>query len=298
MSTEYQKQFEEIFTTLATGTAVKIKEAKNLIQNKWKAHHKEFSNALRIIQRKIETFDSIQNPINKSAVITGMSMFYLALADENFVLLKDFIIKNLQDPDGRVREAARKTGEWLYSSLVERADPFIYPEGKKISEKQVIVQGVARKQYIDFVNELERLIEKYDNGEENELEYIDDMKPSVHKSLQMMWGRLSESPIYREILEKNTPVTLEIFDKRKEIEKDLVKLLEDCEVDPNISVDDIKQMIYEEDSVKGMSNLIRLFDNGDQSNLDNVLQTVGDAWNYFPHKSISGKCPFEMYSVK
>ncbi|MCX6716925.1 MAG: hypothetical protein NTV72_03300 [Candidatus Taylorbacteria bacterium] len=290
--------FDNLFRILSTGTPAEIKEAKKLIGKKWKTDHKEFGNAFELINKVIETFDLIKSPVNKSAVITGMTMFYLSLADKHFDALKSFIVKNLQNPDGRVRESARKTGNWLYISLTERTDPFIYPKGKELTEKQIVERRIARQQYINFVKELEILIDKYDDDAEADLEYIDEMKPSVYKSIQQMWVSLTSSRAYREIIEKITPVTLEVFDKRKVIERDLARIIKDCKIDKYTDVNDIKQMIFEEDNVKDLSNIIRMFDNGNTSNLNNVLEIISDAWNYFPHMSINGKCPFELYPIK
>lgn len=290
--------FDDAFKILSIGTPTEIREAKKFLEKKWKTDHKEFKDAFLLINKLIEKFDQINNPVNKSAVITGMSMFYLSLADRHFEILKSFIVKNLEHSDGRVRESARKTGEWLYSSLTDRADPFVYPEGRELTELQKTSQQIARNQYINFIKELETLIDRYDNSMEADIEYVDEMKPSVHKSIQQMWSRLAYSRAYREIIEKNTPITMEVFEKRKEIEKDLAQLLRDCKIDNDTTIDDIKQLIFEEDSVKDMSNIIRMFNNGDISNLNNVLETIGEAWNYFPHLSINGKYPFEMYSIR
>ncbi len=290
--------FDDAFKILSTGSPTEIKDAKKFIEKKWKNDHKEFSKAFALIDKYIKAFDSILSPLHKSAVITGMSFFYLALADTHFDPLKDFIVKSLQDSDGRVREAARKTGDWLYISLSDRVDPFIYPKGKELSDIQIASQQIARGQYIDVVRELETLIDIYDDGLEANIEYIDDMKPSVNKSIQQMWVRLTCSRSYRETIENSVPIPFEILEKRKSIERDLAHLLKTCNVDEYTSIDDIKQMIFEEGSVKDMSAIIRIFDNGDISNLDNVLEIVGDAWNYFPHKLINGKCPAEMYSIK
>jgi hypothetical protein len=169
----------------------------------------------------------------------------------------------------------------------------VYPKGTNLTEKQKTEQKIAEKQYIDFVKEIEILIEKYDAGTENGIEYVSDMKPSIHKSLQQVWNRLVECPVYREILEKTRPIPFEIFIKRIEIEVEILELLKTERADVEIDLDYIKQLIYEENGTDDMQDIIAIFDNGNITNLDTVLEVVSDAWNYFPHKLLDGKSPEE-----
>lgn len=288
------EKFEELFEVLETGTREEVKEAKKRIEKIWREDRKLFKRADEFVFKIIADFDSIPDAEHKAAVISGMSLFYLVLADDHFDELKKFIVKNLQDPDGRVREAARKTGEWLFISLSARAEPFVYPKDKSLSEEQKAGQVIARKQYIDFVSEIEALIDQCDDTDED-VEYIDDMKPSVHKSLQLFWGRLTGSPSYRRAVEQSRPIPLEIFMKRKEIESELESKLK--EVKSDFDVDYIKQIIYEEDGTDDLTDIIMLFDTGQGAvELQDVLEIVNEAWNYFPHKVLDGLSPAEKLS--
>jgi hypothetical protein len=291
--------FEQLFHILREGTPAEIKEAKKCIDKKWNTHREEFTNIAPLLFDHLQTFDSIVSPINKAGFISGIRLFYLALADDHFSQLKDFIVKNVQDPDGRIREAARKTAGWLSISLTSRASPFVYPIGTELTEKQKTNQIIAEKQYIDFVTEIEVLIEKYDDHTESEVEYVSDMKPSIHKSLQQIWNELTEKPTYRHIIEKYHPVPFDIFIKRKEIEHSIVALLSNNKdvdrEDIHFDVDDIKQRIYEEQGSDTMQDILALFDYTDIHELQTIMAVITDAWNYFPHKVLDGKSPQEMY---
>jgi hypothetical protein len=118
ISTSDEKTFEQIFKILLEGTPTEIKEAKSRIDTKWKTDDGEFRKCTPLFFDYLNTFDSITNPINKAGFISGIRLFYLILANDHFPILKDFIVKNLQDTDGRIREAARNTGEWLLSPLL------------------------------------------------------------------------------------------------------------------------------------------------------------------------------------
>ena len=89
------------------------------------------------------------------------------------------------------------------------------------------------------------------------------------------------------------PTKQEILERRKEIEWELIDMLEETE--SNFSLDDIKNVIFNEEETDDMMDVVAMFDRGgDASELDNVLELVSDAWNYFPHKILNGKCPAEI----
>lgn len=84
----------------------------------------------------------------------------------------------------------------------------------------------------------------------------------------------------------------QILDRRKEIEQELLELLEETKSD--FGLDDIKEIIYNEDGQDSLTDVIAMFDRGgDVSELSNILELVNDAWNYFPHKVIGGLSPAE-----
>ena len=85
----------------------------------------------------------------------------------------------------------------------------------------------------------------------------------------------------------------EILERRKEIEQELEETLRKYK--SNFSLEDIRSIIFNEEDNDDMQNIIALFDNGDISNLTNILELVGDAWNYFPHKLLGNISPAEKF---
>ncbi len=84
----------------------------------------------------------------------------------------------------------------------------------------------------------------------------------------------------------------EILKRRKELEQELVEMLKETESDFELA--DVLEAIYEEEENDDMTKIIAMFDNGDMSQLSNVLELVTDAWNYFPHKALGRISPAEM----
>lgn len=284
-------EIEQIFEAFRAGSPEEIKEARKAIKRLWNKDTKIFDKNIELVFKIIGEFDLIADDRHKAAVISGLSLAYLALADEHFEELKNFIVKNLQNPNGQIREAAVDVSSWLHIALSARADPFVFPEGKALSEKQKERQVLATKQYIDFVYELEALMDKYPAPIE-EAEYIDDMKPSINKSLQKVWSRVTNGRIYPKILERTRPIPIDIFIKRKAVEKELSEILE--ATGSEFDLEDIKEIIFDEEGVADLKKIVKMFDNGQGLlEMKEILQIINDAWNYFPHKSINGLSPAE-----
>ena len=84
----------------------------------------------------------------------------------------------------------------------------------------------------------------------------------------------------------------EIIRKRKEIEKELQGMLDEHKSE--FDLDYIKQIIYNEEDDDCLMQIVSIFDRGGGAGeLENILELINDAWNYFPHKCIGGLCPME-----
>lgn len=85
----------------------------------------------------------------------------------------------------------------------------------------------------------------------------------------------------------------EILERRKEIKQELQEMLKETESD--FSLKHIKDIIFNEDDTDDMMKIVAMFDRGGgASELENILDLVSDAWNYFPHKALDGLSPAEM----
>ena len=288
---ETKNELRRLLSILTTGSRDEFKKAKKEIESLWHRETKAFQATAHVALEFLPKFNQIENIANKEAFASGLKLFFLALADDHFEILKDFTLKIIQHENGHVREAIRNTAEWLYCSLTSRMNPFMYPEGKKLTDKQKTEQVKARGQYENYVKDIEMLIDKYDARDEN-VEFIEEMKPSVNKSLQQLWSRLTEGRSYQKLLEATNPIPPEILIKRKEIEEELDSMLRETE--SMFSLRDVKDAIFNEEDNDDMMKVVVMFDRGgDASELSNILELVTDAWNYFPHKVLNGLSPAE-----
>lgn len=87
----------------------------------------------------------------------------------------------------------------------------------------------------------------------------------------------------------------QILERQKEIEQELIEMLEETESD--FTLEDVTDAIFYEEETDNVMKIVAMFDRGgDASELSNVLELVTDAWNYFPHKALGGLSPAEMTS--
>lgn len=83
-----------------------------------------------------------------------------------------------------------------------------------------------------------------------------------------------------------------ILEKRAEVERELLEFLQ--ETGSDFSLDHIKDVIYNEDSADAMTDIIAMFDTGQGgAELQTIIETINDAWNYFPHEALNGLSPAE-----
>ena len=84
----------------------------------------------------------------------------------------------------------------------------------------------------------------------------------------------------------------QILERRKNIEQELESMLKETESD--FTLDHVRDVIYDEEDNDDMMKVVAMFDRGgNATELENVLELVSDAWNYFPHKILGGISPAE-----
>ena len=84
----------------------------------------------------------------------------------------------------------------------------------------------------------------------------------------------------------------QILQERSEVEQELLDFLK--ETGSDFSLDHIKEIIYNEEGQDDLTDIIAMFDTGQGAiELENIIETINDAWNYFPHKILNGLLPAE-----
>jgi len=157
-----------------------------------------------------------------------------------------------------------------------------------------------------FVFAVENLLDKYDELRFNSYKYISSMPSSVYKSLQKLLVEvLLRTDYYEEIYEsflksggliRATPGETEIVSK---VEEKLQKLIDKYKLNKKLTIETIKGWVWckNGDTTMNAVNAFhkKVFDYfgnvQDMAELNEILSTLMDAWNYFPHQSLGGKSP-------
>jgi len=86
----------------------------------------------------------------------------------------------------------------------------------------------------------------------------------------------------------------QILERRKEIEQEIVDMLKETESE--FSLQDVRKIIFHEEDSDDMMKVVALFDRGgDIVEMNNILELVSDAWNFFPHEALGGISPAEKF---
>ncbi len=98
-------------------------------------------------------------------------------------------------------------------------------------------------------------------------------------------------------MQKHPQDLVSIITKRVEAEARLAGLLRRTKA--CTTLDDIKTMIFEERGEKAFNAYLRdlwsLMQTADSQDIDDdALQILEDAWNYFPHHRLGGRCPADL----
>ena len=88
----------------------------------------------------------------------------------------------------------------------------------------------------------------------------------------------------------------------KQVEKELQELIKKYSLAEKLSVEIVKQWVYEESGPamaavqKFQGKFFECFDEAAAGvdALNEALQAANDAWNYFPHRTLGGKSPNQM----
>ena|SRR3989344_812838 len=84
----------------------------------------------------------------------------------------------------------------------------------------------------------------------------------------------------------------QILERRKELEQELTDMLKESKSD--FTLNNVRDAIFHEEDNDDMMKVVAMFDRGgDASELNNMLELVTDAWNYFPHEVLGGISPSE-----
>ncbi|MGH7204067.1 MAG: hypothetical protein ACREHC_06505 [Candidatus Levyibacteriota bacterium] len=84
--------------------------------------------------------------------------------------------------------------------------------------------------------------------------------------------------------------------KQQKVAEQIEKLLEKLALPKPVTVEDIKDIIWNAQKNSGSTSLFSLLSPyaKDETTLQEIMQLMQDAWNYFPHRMLGGKSPYDL----
>src|SRR3989338_1862783 len=93
---EMKNKLRRLLSILITGSREEFKNAKKEIEKLWHSETKAFQANAHVALEFLPKFDKIEDTTNKEAFASGLKLFFLALSDNHFEILKDFTLKVIQ----------------------------------------------------------------------------------------------------------------------------------------------------------------------------------------------------------
>jgi hypothetical protein len=246
-----------------------------------------YKDIMSLIENAPAEYVKIAEDWRQENFVMAISVMYFLHNRENQPdFLFPWLFPLLQHKNGNIRHAAVRMIEHELGSLTYH----IRFPGEKIRHRELSPEQADRIIFGLRTN-LNNLTASSWKDSYRKFKYIDKLPSGTYKSVQLILGYLEDycSDIARpmEIESKE-----EILARRKEIERELTNMLKETKSD--FGLDNIKEIIYNEDGQDSLTDIIAMFDTGyEASKLQNVLDLVNDAWNYFPHKILNGLSPAE-----
>jgi len=185
---------KSLIEIIKTGSREEVKEAQKRVEKFWHEVYipkrEEGRKAFLIFLEEIKRFNQIQDIDHQTYFINTLKWPFWSIGEEYFERWADFILKHIQHPSGKIRQAIIKAANYLIMDIILeiRVDP-----SKKLSpeDRQRIQKNQER--FGNFIFSIETLLEKYYESRFYRYKYISSMPPSIYKSLQILFAELLRS---------------------------------------------------------------------------------------------------------
>lgn len=189
-----ENPLKNLIEIIKTGSGEEVKEAQKQVEKFWHEvflpKREEGRKAFSIFLEEIKKFDEIQDINYKSCFINTLKWPLWSIGEEYFEEWADFILKYIQHPSGKIRQATIKAADYLIMDIIHeiRVDSSkkLSPEDKERIQKD-------QERFGNFIFTVETLLEKYDEPRFHRYKYISSMPPSIYKSLQIFLSELLRS---------------------------------------------------------------------------------------------------------
>lgn len=276
---------DAILNTDLAHARIATSKVRKLVYGSGKSKYKEITSA---ITEAPVTYSKITDPVRQEYFVRAISvMYFLHDKKDTPDFLFPWLFELLQHPNGNIRQAAVRMVGHEFGALTFH----IRFPGEKHILSDLSPEYADRVLHTLRLN-LEAISERTYKPAYKKHKYIDTLPSSVHKSVEYLLHDLHDMCTASFALDEED-LTDEIIEKRKEIEQKVTALLKQSGSKKTFK--DILDIIFNEKGSGDFGTMIALFGNDfNDEELSNIVQILGDAWNYFPHKSLHNLSPVEV----
>ncbi|OGH84179.1 MAG: hypothetical protein A2261_01075 [Candidatus Magasanikbacteria bacterium RIFOXYA2_FULL_44_8] len=266
---------KNLIQTIVTGSPTEVRAVQKQVEKFWHdyyiPHREDGRKAFQVFLDELKNFDQIKDINHQAYFINTLKWPLLATGEKNFEEWADFILANIQNPSGKIRQAVIRATEYLIMGIQVDLKCF-GKKGKKLASDIVDIIAKNRKRFGDIVMDVEDLVDRYFESKFKKYKYVSSLPAGVYKSLNILiTDVLLRSEFYQKFYQdylnelranrkgfKPPKITLvDIWEKRQEIETKLLDLID--ATNSVLKFDDIKDIIYNEagnDSIKKSSLIL------------------------------------------
>ena len=182
------EQINQLIKIIVTSSPSEIKAAQKEIEkmfNNRRSSDKELKETtFKPFVEAIRNFDKIEDVDHQYYFVNTLKYPFFVLGDYHFEEWSELILKLIQNPSGKIRQAAISATDWLVlMKLWIDEDKYFLKKPTK-SDYERIERDRAR--FCTFVRKVEILLDKYYEQKYRRYKYVSSLPPSVYKSLEKL----------------------------------------------------------------------------------------------------------------
>lgn len=194
------QELSKLISVITTGSREEVKKAQREVERVYdRALETPGRRGLRkysIFVEALRDFDDIKDVDHQAYFVNTLRWVFMAVGEQYFAECSQFVLKTIQHPSGKVRQAVIHVASWL---VIATSSPFSSDsmKGKDCELAQKLVDQLCR-----FVFDVEQLLERYEEPKYRRYKYVQNLPPSVYKSLQkLLTEELLRGPYYEGLYE-------------------------------------------------------------------------------------------------
>ncbi len=166
---------KNLIEIIKTGSREEVKGAQKQVEKFWHnvyiPKREECKKAFAIFLDEIKGFDNIQDIDHQAYFINTIKWSFWSAGEESFGKWTGFILKYIQHPSGKIRQAVFHAADYLILSVIV----YLSDSNEKIEDR-----------FGSFVYAVESLLKEYDEPRFRRYKYISNIPSSIYKSLQKL----------------------------------------------------------------------------------------------------------------